>query len=191
MFGRFAHCRTSTTLGMTRNIAPLPCCSDSHTPMLRVCLFRYQAVWLPPSRCSPPLFHSHVRVNSTLAVRTACLASRVACVREWSWLSHPRPPDRSQHGCTVGVLPGPTRVLPMPRQYGIGRRAPTRAVLSCAASWCVVVRRIHGLWIMPSVRFVLCPLAPLLDMVTAVALSISRNTSHHSWLTTFADTTIC
>ena len=29
----------------------------------------------------------------------------------------------------------------MPRQYGIGRRAPTRAVLSCAASWCLVVRR--------------------------------------------------
>ena len=67
-----------------------------------------------PSQCSPPLFHSHVRVNSVLAARTACLASRVACVRAWSWLSHPRPPDRSQHGCTVGVLPGPTRVLPMP-----------------------------------------------------------------------------
>ena len=56
-----------------------------------------------PSRCSPPLFHSHVRVNSVLAARTACLASRVACVRAWSWLSHPRPPDRSQDGCTVGV----------------------------------------------------------------------------------------
>ena len=56
-------------------------------------------------------------------------------------LSHPRPPDRNQHGCTVGVLPGPTRVLPMPRQYGIGRRAPTRALLSCAASWCLVVLR--------------------------------------------------
>ena len=50
-------------------------------------------------------------------------------------------------------------MLPMPRQYGIGRRAPTRAVLSCAASWCVVVRRIHGLWNMPPVRFVLCALA--------------------------------
>ena len=88
-----------------------------------------------PSRCSPPLFHSHVRVNSILGVRTACLASRVACVRAWSWLSHPRPPDRSQHGCTVGVLPGPTRVLPMPKQYGIGRRAPTRAVL-VGVLWC-------------------------------------------------------
>ena len=41
----------------------------------------------------------------------------------------------------MGVLPGPTRVLPMPRQYGLGRRAPTRAVLICAALWCLVVRR--------------------------------------------------
>ena len=70
--------------------------------------------------------------------------SRVACrlrVRVLVRLSHPRPPDHNQHGCTVGVLPGPTRVLPMPRQCGIGRRAPIRAVLSCAASWCLVVRR--------------------------------------------------
>ena len=125
-----------------------------------------------PSRCSAPL---------VFALRVACVC---AC-----GLSHPRPPDRSQHGCTVGVLPGPTRVLPMPRQYGIGRRAPTRAVLSCAASWCVVVRHVHGLWNMPPVRFVLCPLAPLLDMVTAVSLSILRDTSHHSWLISFADMT--
>ena len=70
-----------------------------------------------------------------------CL-SRVACrSRVLVRLSHPRPPDRNQHGCIVGVLPGTTRVLPRPRQYGIGRRAPTRAVLSCAASWCLVVRR--------------------------------------------------
>ena len=27
----------------------------------------------------------------------------VTCACAWSWLSHPRPPDRSQHGCTVGV----------------------------------------------------------------------------------------
>ena len=44
-----------------------------------------------------------------------------------------RPPPRKEHVCTVNVLPGPTRVLPMPRQCGIGRRAPTRA--------CVVLRR--------------------------------------------------
>ena len=84
-------------------------------------LLRYQAVW------SPPVF-------------TACVCD-LCRVRVLVRLSHPRPPDRSQHGCTVGVLPGPTRVLPMPRQCGIGRRAPTRAVLSCAALWCLVVRR--------------------------------------------------
>ena len=109
-----------------------------------------------PSRCSPPLFHSHVRVNSTLGVRTACLASRVACVHVWSWLSHPRPPDRSQHGCTVGVLPGPTRVLPMPRQYGIGRRAPTRAVLVgvlwCAYTVCGLCRQYVLYCILPQTK---------------------------------------
>ena len=84
-------------------------------------LLRYQAVW------SPPVF-------------TACVCD-LCRVRVLVRLSHPRPPDRSQHGCTVGVLPGPTRVLPMPRQYGMGRRAPTRVVLSCAALWCLVVHR--------------------------------------------------
>ena len=94
-----------------------------------------------PSRCSAPL---------VFVLRVACVC---ACACVLVRLSHPRPPDRSQHGCNVGVLRGSTRVLPMPRQYGIGRRAPTRAVLSRAASWCVVVRRVHGLWNMPSVRF--------------------------------------
>ena len=95
MFGSFAHHRTATMLGMTRNIAPLPCCwcTCSATGLLG----RH------PSRCSRPLFRNHVRVNSVLAARTACLASRVACVRACSLLSHPRPPDRSQHRCTVGV----------------------------------------------------------------------------------------
>ena len=100
---------------MLRTLAPLPCCGCS------VLLLRCQAVW------SPPLL-------------TACVCD-LCRVRVLVRLSHPRPPDRNQHGCTVRVLPGPTRVLPMPRQYGIGRRAPTRAVLSCAASWCLVVRR--------------------------------------------------
>ena len=95
MFGRFAHYRTATMLGMTRNVAPQPCCGCTCSAT--------RLLGCHPSRCSPPFFHSHVRVNSVLAARTACLASRVACVRAWSWLSHPRPPDRSQHGCTVGV----------------------------------------------------------------------------------------
>ena len=118
---------------VVRNSAPLPCLGDLHpcsATMLRCSatmprclapLLRYQAVWPPP-------------------VFTACVCD-LCRVRVLVRLSHPRPPDRSQHGCTVGVLPGPTRVLPMPRQCGVGRRAPTRAVLSCAALWCLVVRR--------------------------------------------------
>ena len=59
-------------------------------------------------------------VATRLGVQHHCCSqcvSRVACrlrVRVLVRLSHPRPPDRNQHGCTVGVLPGPTRVLPMP-----------------------------------------------------------------------------
>ena len=118
-------CAPSLT-AVVRNSAPLPGLGAWHpcsATVLRCLapLLRYQAVW------SPPIF-------------TACVCD-LCRVRVLVRLSHPRPPDRSQHGCTVGVLPGPTRVLPMPRQCGIGRRAPTRAVLSCAALWCLVVRR--------------------------------------------------
>ena len=95
---------------MLCTLAPLTCCGCS------VLLLRYQAVW------SPPLF-------------TACVCVCDLCrVRVLVRLSYPRPPDRNQHGCTVGVLPGPTRVLPMPRQYGIVRRAN-----SCCAELCCVV----------------------------------------------------
>ena len=87
----------------SRTIAPLPCSGDDsqHVGELHSSATRLSG--RHPSRCSPPLCLNHVGVICTLAVRTACLASRVACVRAWSWLSHPRPPDRSQHGCTAGV----------------------------------------------------------------------------------------
>ena len=128
---------------------PLPCCVCS------VLLIRCQAVW------SPPLL-------------TACVCD-LCRVRVLVRLNQPRPPDRKQHGCTVGVLPGPTRVLPMPKQYGIGRRAPNRVVV----------------WIVSSFRFVMCPLAHLLDMVTAAALSILGDTSHHSWLISPSSSSTC
>ena len=99
-------CSGSVT-AVVLNSAPLPCCGCAfmyrcHDRMTCTCSAT-RLLGRHPSRCSAPLFHNHVRVNSVLAARTACLASRVACVRAWSWLSHPRPPDRSQHGCTVGV----------------------------------------------------------------------------------------
>ena len=77
----------------------------------------------------------------------------------------------------------------MPKQYGIGRRAPTRAVLSCVASWCLVVRRPRRRVDCLVLTFCYVSSRTLLDMVTAVALSILRDTSHHSWLISLADTT--
>ena len=77
MFRRFAHCRTATTFGLICNIAPLPCCGDSHTPMLRVCLFRYQAVRLPPVS----VFTTLVPQSRSGEQRPCCshCVSRVAC----------------------------------------------------------------------------------------------------------------
>ena len=55
---------------------------------------------------------------------------------------------------------------------------------SCCAGRCVVVR-VHGLWIMLPLRFVLCSLTPLLDMVTTCGpVDLERNfaplVAHHS-----------
>ena len=149
-------------VGMLRCSATMPRCL---APLLR-----YQAVW------SPPVF-------------AACVCD-LCRVRMLVRLSHPRPPDRSQHGCTVGVLPGPTRVLPMPQ--AVWHRS--QSANSCCAELCCVVvsggaSSTSSCGFVSSLRFVLCPLAPLLDMVTAVALSILRGTSHHSWLIALADTT--
>ena len=128
-------CAPSLT-AVVRNFAPLPCVGDLH-----LC-----SATIPRCSATMCLGASHLHSASKLFGRHPCR------VRVLVRLSHPRPPDRSQHGCTVGVLPGPTRVLPMPKQCGIGRRAPTRAVLSCAALWCVV----HVVvWIASSLRFVL------------------------------------
>ena len=89
MFGRFAHCRTATTLGLNCNIAPLPCCCDSHTPMLRVCFFRYQVVRLPPVS----VFTALVPQSRSGEQHTWCshCVSRVACrlrARGRGWATH-------------------------------------------------------------------------------------------------------
>ena len=46
-----------------------------------------------------------------------------------------------------------------------GRVVEHQSASSCRAGRCVVVRRVHGLWIMPSVRFVLCSLTVPLRFV--------------------------
>ena len=71
-----------------------------------------------------------------------------------------------------------------PRQGWWNIRAPARAVL-VGLSWCVV----HVVLECRVLTFVGFPHTPLLDMVTAVALSIFGGTSHHSWLIALAVTT--
>ena len=75
-----------------------------------------------------------------------------------------------------------------------GRVVEHQSASSCRAGRCVVVRRTRCRRVpsveSPVVTFVLCSLTPLLDMVTTVALSILRGTSHHSWLVALADTTV-
>ena len=79
---RFPWCCVAGALPCTG--APLPCAGD---------LYSYSAA---------KQFGRH---PCSQLVSVTCVAC--AC----SWLSHPRPPDRNQHASTVGVLPGPTRVV--------------------------------------------------------------------------------
>ena len=65
--------------------------------------------------------------------------------------------------------------------------AQHQSASSCCACRSVVVRRTRRR--RKSCPFVGCPLAPLLNMVTTVALSILGGTSHHLWLITLAVTT--
>ena len=145
-------------------------CSANMLRMLRCHVLRYQAVW------SPPLF--------TACVSVTC----VACACSWGWATH---------GLLIVISTGVPWVSC--RDPPVCSRCPGSmasvaerqlvlcwVVLRCGVWWCVV----HVVvWIVSSLRFVMCPLAPLLDMVTAVALSILRDTSHHSWLISLADTT--
>ena len=88
--------------GDSRIVAPLPRwgwsatqlhCHVAVTRTLPCCGCACSATRLlgcHPSRCSPPLFHSHVRVNSVLAARTACRLRRVSlvCARGRGWATH-------------------------------------------------------------------------------------------------------
>ena len=72
-----------------------------------------------------------LRVRLRISLCSTLVCAVTSCSGSWSCLGHPQPPWRTRHGCTVvGCKPGPTRVLPMPRQYGIGRRAPALRTLA-------------------------------------------------------------
>ena len=145
-------------------------CSANMLRVLRCHILRYQAVW------PPPLF--------TACVSVTC----VACACSWGWATH---------GLLIVISTGVPWVSC--RDPPVCSRCPGSMasvaerqlvlcwVVLCRGVWWCVVHVV--VWIVSSLCFVMCPLAPLLDMVTAVALSILRDTSHHSWLISLADTT--
>ena len=91
--------------------------------------------------------------------------------------------------CRVRVLvrlshPSPS-VVTAPVYRGCPAGRPDRSANSCCASWCVV----HVVVESPVLTFVGFHRTPLLDMVTAVALSIFGEALHHLWLIALAVTT--
>ena len=109
------HSRARSLTAVVRNSAPLPCCGCASMYRRSALLLRYHVVW------SPPLF-------------TACVCD-LCRVRVLVRLSHPRPPDRNQHGCTVGVLPG-THPCALDAQAVWHR---SQSANSCCAELCCVV----------------------------------------------------
>ena len=90
---------------------------------------------LPCGSCAPSFSSlgsctSLGSVLDTFVTRSSALCSTLVCAAlgSWSCLGHPQPPDRSQHGCTVGVT-GTHPCGPPPRQDGAGTRAPALSTL--------------------------------------------------------------
>ena len=109
------------------NTAPLPCCGCAS-----MC-----GRSAPCGNCAP----SFVSLGSFLHIIGLCSRTCVTCssarcstvvcavFRLVELLGPPTASLAYQARVYCGCKPGPTRVLPMPRQYGIGRRAPALRTL--------------------------------------------------------------
>ena len=135
--------------------------------------------------CQEPSLRDHAWWSAPLLLgwSSPVFTSRVCdlCrVRVDVRLSHPRPSVVTAsvyRGCPAGTL---------------WRVRPDQSANLSSACWCVVVRRIRRRVVSvesPVLTFVGFLLAPLLDMVTAVALSIFGETSHRLWLASLSVTT--
>ena len=155
---------TLSFAAVVRNPAPLTCFGAPH--LCSATMFGWSA----------PLF-----VGWVFTSRVCDLCRVRVDVR----LSHPRP--------SVVTLPV-YRGCPAGTHWGdpVSRVRPDQSANSCCACWCVVVRRTRCRALSvesPVLTFVGFPVAPLLDMVMAVALSIFGEASHHRWLIAHAVTT--
>ena len=90
---------------------------------------------LPSCGSCAPSFVSLGSCTSLGSVLILVLRVRLRCVpaRGVAWATHSLPGVPGTVYC--GCKPGPTRVLPMPRQYGIGRRAPALRTLATSSDF--------------------------------------------------------
>ena len=109
------------------NTAPLPCCGcasmcgRSATMWELRSLFRVIVLLHIIGLCS----RTCVTCSSALCSTLVCAVFRLV-----ELLGPPTASLAYQARVYCGCKPGPTRVLPMPRQYGIGRRAPALRTLA-------------------------------------------------------------
>ena len=109
------------------NTAPLPCCGCASMCGRSV----------PCGNCAPSFLSlgsctSLGSCSRTCVTCSSALCSTLVCAvfRLVELLGPPTASLAYQARVYCGCKPGPTRVLPMPRQYGIGRRAPALRTLA-------------------------------------------------------------
>ena len=115
-------------------------------------------------RCLAPSLRYQACVGAT-RVRNSCVCD---LCRVLVRLSHPQP----------SVVMAPV-YRGCPARDPVSRVRPSQSANSCCACWCAVVRRTRRRVVSverPVLTFVGFPLTPLLDMVTAVVLSVFGET---------------
>ena len=100
-----------------------------------------------PSIQSIPEIEQHLNYFAQTVSLLECVGLVGCRVTFFSYLcvaSCPQPPDRSQHGCTVGIDRDSTRVAPPPKQGGGSTRATALTYVRPGPAF-----RTHKLWIAP------------------------------------------
>ena len=109
------------------NTAPLPCCGCASMCGCSATMWELRSLFRVIG-----LLHIIGLCSRTCGTCSSALCSTLVCAvfRLVELLGPPTASLAYQARVYCGCKPGPTRVLPMPRQYGIGRRAPALRTLA-------------------------------------------------------------
>ena len=109
------------------NTAPLPCCGCASMCGRSAAMWELRSLFRVIG-----LLHIIGLCSRTCGTCSSALCSTLVCAvfRLVELLGPPTASLAYQARVYCGCKPGPTRVLPMPRQYGIGRRAPALRTLA-------------------------------------------------------------